>query len=270
MKEFSEATLQKLNVNGEYYVYALVDPRNDKVFYIGKGTENRVFWHKKESDKNPESENEKIRMIKEIENSGQQVKHILINWGLDEKEAFASEASLINLMNYISDISLSNIVAGHHTEGCLEAEEIEKIYGAEQLNIEDIKHKIFVVKVNKRYARHMCNKEIYETVRAAWAADIQNAEKTEYVFGVYHNLIVACYKPDRWDVISEKNIERLPMHIREDKDLQTYIKKKRVFFESDNIDKLDENQIFYLGKSVENIEKIKHLQGHGYINIKNE
>ena len=34
MNFFSEKALQSLN---GYYVYALIDPRNDNVFYIGKG-----------------------------------------------------------------------------------------------------------------------------------------------------------------------------------------------------------------------------------------
>lgn len=126
LKEFSERTLKTINENGDYYVYGLVDPRNDKIFYIGKGTGNRVFQHVAETKKNPKSEKEKLQTIKNIENDGYQVKHIIINFGLTEKEALASEASLINLMEYSSADSLKNIVAGHHSVGCLSAEEIEK------------------------------------------------------------------------------------------------------------------------------------------------
>ena len=119
VKEFSELTLQRLSEEGAYYVYGLIDPRTDKLFYIGKGTGNRVFQHVVESDKNPESEKAKLQIIKSIEASQNEVRHILINWGLTEAEAFASEASLINLLNYISPDKLTNIVAGHHSGGCL-------------------------------------------------------------------------------------------------------------------------------------------------------
>ena len=44
-----------------HYVYLYIDPRDNTVFYIGKGQNNRVFDHLK--DKN---ENEKVKRIAEI------------------------------------------------------------------------------------------------------------------------------------------------------------------------------------------------------------
>ena len=41
MIQFSQKTIEELN----YYVYVLVDPRNSKIFYVGKGIGNRVFAH---------------------------------------------------------------------------------------------------------------------------------------------------------------------------------------------------------------------------------
>lgn len=257
MKEFSELTLQRLNESGAYYVYGLIDPRNNKLFYIGKGTGNRVFQHVAESDKNPESEKAKLQRIRSIEASQNEVKHILINWGLTEAEAFASEASLINLMNYISKDELTNIVAGHHSGGCIGVEEIEREYGAELLNPEDIKHKILVIKVNKLYDRHMSAQNLYDIVRGIWRADINRVREVEYVLGVYNNLIVGCYKPDRWHKVFECNSNKLPKHIN---GMNLTGMENRILFESDNIDTLDENQLFYLNKSIENMEYIQKSQ----------
>ena len=34
---------------GPFYVYALVDPRDDAVFYVGKGTGQRLLSHGREA-----------------------------------------------------------------------------------------------------------------------------------------------------------------------------------------------------------------------------
>ena len=46
-----------------YYVYALVDPRDQKIFYIGKGKDNRVFQHA-EAALNENEESLKLNTIR--------------------------------------------------------------------------------------------------------------------------------------------------------------------------------------------------------------
>lgn len=43
MECFSPETIDHL----KYYVYTYADPTNHEIFYIGKGTGNRIFAHEK-------------------------------------------------------------------------------------------------------------------------------------------------------------------------------------------------------------------------------
>lgn len=49
MNSFSDSTIAELEKNKtkRYYVYCLINPRDNQVFYIGKGVGNRVFSHEK-------------------------------------------------------------------------------------------------------------------------------------------------------------------------------------------------------------------------------
>jgi hypothetical protein len=94
---FDNLTTTKLG----YYVYALINPINNKPFYIGKGKENRVFSHKEEVI-NADDINNSLKKdeIKSILQSGLTIEHIIIRHGLKESESFLLEASLIDFVNF--------------------------------------------------------------------------------------------------------------------------------------------------------------------------
>lgn len=243
---FSEKAIESLN---GLYVYALIDPRNEKVFYIGKGTGNRVFSHEIESGKSRESEKKKIQQIREIENSGHSVKRLIVNWGLSENEAFVAEATLINLLNRMPDIQLTNEVSGHRVHESLTTEEFELQYGAVPLEKEDIKHSILVIKINKLYRRGMSEEELYDAVRGFWAASLKSIEarKVKYVFGVYNGLIVGVYKPDVWHYGYEM-IDIPQRRILTPEDYERI--KNRVYFVCNDYRNLDGEGQLYLHKSI--------------------
>lgn len=245
MNKFSEKSLLSL---GSYYVYGLIDPRNKQIFYIGKGTGNRIFEHEIESLDNPNSDKLKLKTIEDIKENELEVEKIIINSNLTESEAFAAEAALINAFNYVGNSKLTNIIAGHRSTAALSVEEYEKIYGAEELREEDIKHRILIIKINKLYQRKMDESTIYDTVRGVWRASIQKAKTVDYVFGVYNSLIVAVYKPTHWYVCKEAK-DKLPKHST----TLTERTENRIFFIDEGYERnelMDMAEEFYYGKCI--------------------
>ena len=91
-----------------YYVYQLVDPRNNKPFYIGKGTGNRAYQHTKFKDGNENTY--KDRKIKSILKENLEIIVDLLYKDLtDENTAYELEKQIIekigieNLTNLVKD-----------------------------------------------------------------------------------------------------------------------------------------------------------------------
>lgn len=76
----------------EFYVYALIDPRNDQIFYIGKGSKKRHLQHVKEYSKTSSSKND---VIESIISSKLEVKYKFIAENLNEEAAYLLEEILV-------------------------------------------------------------------------------------------------------------------------------------------------------------------------------
>lgn len=90
-----------------WYVYELVDPRSDTVFYVGKGQRNRVDQHEEEARKGVTSH--KCNKIRSIWDDGHQIgkRKIALFW--DEAAAYECEAARIN---EIGLHNLTNVMSG--------------------------------------------------------------------------------------------------------------------------------------------------------------
>lgn len=78
-----------------FYVYVLVDSRDDSVFYVGKGKGHRYAAHLAEWRRNSTVNPRKLARIGEIVQAGATVKPMLVEDGLSEADAYRMERHII-------------------------------------------------------------------------------------------------------------------------------------------------------------------------------
>jgi hypothetical protein len=119
-----------------HYVYALLDPRSEEIFYIGKGQGARVLAHTNAA-KNGEPDNEKEARIIDIQAQGLEVRNIILAKNFKtHDEALSIESLLIHEAKGIGTVlgipcKLTNLVAGHHTSRFRPIDSIDNLVGFE-------------------------------------------------------------------------------------------------------------------------------------------
>ena len=198
---------EKQNKNN-YYVYLLIDPRDNKIFYVGKGTGRRAKSHLKEKS----FEKEKNIKIKEIENSGNEVKIELLSNGLSNHEALIVEAAAIDL---IGIHNLTNIQKGFHSRknGRQEFNE-SAVYGIElikQKDWEKLKGKALIINIARTFSYNLTPEQLYNNTRSSWQLDKKRKEAVKYVLSVYKSIVKEVYEVKGWfkfgETIIDKNLE---------------------------------------------------------------
>ena len=197
MTEFSVNSQEQLGA----YVYALVDPRTDKVFYVGKGNGNRVFDHCNFAIKDEDAESLKLNLIREIISEGLNVKHYILRHKLSDAEALIVESVLIDFLTYPefnNESMLTNIVSGHHQwdRGIKTVEEIETIYNCKQIS-PDPKDHMVLVSLNKTFdlaRKRNDGIDLYEITRRAWIVAKYKAKQVNYVLGIHRGIVRSVIK----------------------------------------------------------------------------
>lgn len=110
--------LNALEFAAEAYVYLLVDPRDGRVFYVGKGRGVRATVHSADVRAGRARNVFKIGRIEAIHRAGQEVEIFLVANGLTDGQAYRIERMLIIRCHS----QLTNIALG---ERCLEERELE-------------------------------------------------------------------------------------------------------------------------------------------------
>lgn len=192
MDLFDEKTKKALG----YYVYMLIDPRNEKPFYVGKGVNNRVFDHIRNAMDNPTISTEKCDVIREI--GPDKVKHVIVTHGLStEADAYRIEAVLIDVLNY-SGLPLTNKATGQHANesGIMTTDEIKRLYNAPELK--HINDDCVIININGLYNRAMGMNDIYRATKETWRIAKRRLKNIKYVLSEYRGLIVEVFEVDKW------------------------------------------------------------------------
>ncbi len=200
---FNQQTIESL----AYYVYALIDPRDNRIFYIGKGKGNRIFQHAKDAlDCNDQSL--KLDIIRSILREGKQVGLYILRHNLTEDTAYVVESVLIDLLTYRKFNKtniLANIVAGHHQwdEGIKDVDEIDSIYNCMKIEVKQ-RDTLLLVSLNKSFDQAKADGvyrriDIYEATRKYWKIGKNAPQEIKYVLGVYKGVVRSVIGITSWE-----------------------------------------------------------------------
>jgi hypothetical protein len=191
LSEFPQSVVERLG----FYVYALRDPHDGTVFYVGKGTGNRMFRHVAEALDRPK-ETDKLDRIRAIHAAGAEVGYEIVRHGLTEEQAFEVESALID---WIGIDDLTNAVDGHHADdrGRMTVGEIIATYGARPVTISE---PAMLVILNRRFQRNIDGDRLYEATRGDWVVGSRKA-KAKYVIAVFRGIVRAAYRVDAWEIV---------------------------------------------------------------------
>ena len=173
-----------------HYVYLLVDPRDGKVFYVGKGVSDRCLQHD-----HPDDGAEKAARIAEIKSAGLETKVEIVRHGLaSREEAFLVESAVIDVYGIEN---LTNKVRGHGATdfGRASLAALAARYAPEEAVI---LHRVVFVKLATTFKKGMSADALYEAARGVWNLSPETASKYSYVLAIWEGLVIEVYQVDRW------------------------------------------------------------------------
>lgn len=221
IKEFSNAVCERIG----YYVYILKDPRNDTIFYVGKGKGNRLFQHVQCALENA-TDNDKYNLIREVHKDGKEVEHFILRHGLEEKLSLEIESTIIDLLGIEN---LTNSVKGHDTweRGLKTVDEVFQHYDAKAVTFDE---PCIIININRLYTRGISAQKLYDSTRASWTVGIKR-ERVKYAIASYRGLVREVYEiekwqpnGDRWEFVGKVAEDRIRDKYL-NQSLENYIKK---------------------------------------------
>lgn len=190
----------------KFYVYLLIDPRTNLVFYVGKGRGSRAYAHSLEALGEPGADegNLKLETIRAIHAAGQEVRLEILRHGMTEDQAFQVESAGIDLLLRHGSVAddetaagLSNLQRGHDAElGIASIEDLAALYGAKPVVIED---PMILIRPSTLWWQAKSDVDRYEATRKWWKVGVASRARVSHAAAVVDGIIRMVWKIDRWD-----------------------------------------------------------------------
>lgn len=191
-----------------HYVYMLKDPRDEEIFYVGRGVGSRLFAHEAEALKSARG-SEKLDRIRSIHAAKLRVGYLILRYGLSEENAMLVESVAIDLLRSTGG-GLENEIKGYGSGlyGLRKLDDVVLEHAAEPL--QEIGNRCVVININKTYEGDEDRSKIYEAVRSSWVIAKERIgppknPKLKYVLAEHRQIIVEVYRVDEWFKVKDHN-----------------------------------------------------------------
>jgi len=185
-----------------WYVYALRDPRDRTVFYVGKGKGSRAYQHARASLRADGDRNLKLKQIQEIRASGREVVVEVVRYRLsDEKIAYLVEAAVIDALTIGQPANLKNPIAGHGDRWS-SLEQLRHL-AAPPVDIRPEHRPCILIRPVKKYREggsgyNMTADELWEITRGGWTFRRRD-NHYKYAFCVHDGIVRGVWQITGWD-----------------------------------------------------------------------
>jgi len=225
---FSPATIASIG----WYVYALADEQ-DRIFYIGKGVNNRVFDHvegvrrllisdpagllrKLDKDQDDDVDlipalGEKRQRIAEMLRGEIEPRKYIVREGLTDHDALVVESVLISVLDWQLEGGLTNLVAGHGAKryGLKTVDELEATKGQpfrldalpEVASLEG--SEVVAININRRWSEVATGaRTLLEVSKGHWKLGLDRAKKCRYAIVHANGVVRGVFLTVDWQLSS--------------------------------------------------------------------
>jgi len=199
-----------------YYVYALRNPLDGKIFYVGKGNGDRVLAHANgviaavDREVGETVESLKNDTIKKIHDSGYEVESFIVQHGLsDSDHAFATESAVYGTLKLLAEsldhqqFKLTNKVAPptFNSNGLRTVQQVLADYG-QPADVSRIPHNSLLIKptLSGTWNPSMGREQVWEATRGWWLINRNRLDNIRYVIAIPNFVIRGIWEvqPSDW------------------------------------------------------------------------